>query len=151
MNLSLRPMSRTDLDTYREEGTRSYIEELIRSGMPEDRAQANAESTMADSFADGVPIGGNEVFDVVDGDEVVGLLWLGPQSPGTWYVMDIEIREEFRGRGYGRATMLLAEDVARGHGATHLGLNVFGHNPNARALYESLGYETQAVRMRKPL
>ena len=32
--------------------------------------------------------------------------------------MDIEIRE---------------------HGAAHLGLNVFGHNPTARSLYESLG------------
>ena len=65
--------------------------------------------------------------------------------------MDIEIRPEFRRRGYGRAVMLLAEEVARTHGAEYLGLNVFGHNPNARALYESLGYETQAVRMRKPL
>jgi ribosomal protein S18 acetylase RimI-like enzyme len=151
MNLSLRPMSRTDLDTYREQGTQSYIEELIRSGMPEDRARENAATTMAETFEDGVPTGGNELFDVVDGDETVGLLWLGPHLPGTWYVMDIEIREKFRGRGYGRATMLLAEDVARGHGASHLGLNVFGHNPNARALYESLGYQTQAIRMRKPL
>jgi len=66
-------------------------------------------------------------------------------------VMDIEIREEFRRRGYGRATMLLAEEAARNHGATYLGLNVFGHNPNARALYESLGYESQSIRMRKPL
>ena len=75
----------------------------------------------------------------------------GPTSPETWYVMDIVVAEKHRRRGYGRATMLLAEDVARGHGATYLGLNVFGHNPNARALYESLGYETLSVRMRKSL
>ena len=47
--------------------------------------------------------------------------------------------------------MLLAEDEARGHGATELGLNVFGSNRVARHLYDSLGYETTAVQMRKPL
>jgi ribosomal protein S18 acetylase RimI-like enzyme len=151
MNLTLRPMSPDDLARYIVTGTDDYIDELVRAGMPENAARQNAAEVMAESFPEGVPSNDNEMFDVLDGDDTVGLLWLGPVSPGTWYVMDIEIREEFRRRGYGRATMLLAEEAARNHGATHLGLNVFGHNPNARALYESLGYETQNIRMRKPL
>ncbi len=56
-----------------------------------------------------------------------------------------------RGRGLGRAAMVLAEEAARSQGASELGLNVFGPNTVARRLYESLGYETTAVNMRKPL
>jgi ribosomal protein S18 acetylase RimI-like enzyme len=47
--------------------------------------------------------------------------------------------------------MLLAEELARSHGATTIGLNVFGQNHIARGLYTSLGYREQAVQMRKPL
>ena len=61
------------------------------------------------------------------------------------------IDEEFRGRGYGREAMLLAEQLARREGALTLGLNVFGHNQVARTLYSSLGYEETAVQMRKAL
>ncbi len=151
MNLTLRPMSPGDLAAYIARSTEEYVRELVRAGMREEQARANADAGIASAFPGGVPANDNEAFDVLDGEQRVGLLWLGPQSPGTWYVMDIEIRAELRSQGYGRATMLLAEDVARAHGATHLGLNVFGHNPGARALYESLGYEIQAIRMRKAL
>jgi ribosomal protein S18 acetylase RimI-like enzyme len=47
--------------------------------------------------------------------------------------------------------MVLAEREARSHGATELGLNVFGSNTVARHLYETLGYGTVAVRMSKRL
>jgi ribosomal protein S18 acetylase RimI-like enzyme len=151
MNLTLRPMSPGDLAAYIARSTEEYVRELVQAGMREEQARANADAGIASAFPGGVPANDNEAFDVLDGEQRVGMLWLGPQAPGTWYVMDIEIRAELRSQGYGRATMLLAEDVARAHGATHLGLNVFGHNPGARALYESLGYEIQAIRMRKAL
>jgi ribosomal protein S18 acetylase RimI-like enzyme len=47
--------------------------------------------------------------------------------------------------------MLLAEEQAHGAGATEIGLNVFGYNAVARGLYESLGYETTSLQMRKEL
>ena len=45
--------------------------------------------------------------------------------------------------------MLAAEEFARSRGAHKIGLNVFGHNPRAISLYQSLGYSTVAMRMRK--
>ncbi|WP_166848130.1 GNAT family N-acetyltransferase [Isoptericola sp. BMS4] len=47
--------------------------------------------------------------------------------------------------------MILGEEYARARGARSLGLNVFGFNTAARALYESLGFETAAVTMHKRL
>ena len=88
-----------------------------------------------------------------DGGTVVGVLWIGPFAGGSdaWWVWDVEIDEQHRGAGHGRAAMQLAEEEAARHGAATLGLNVFGYNTAARALYESLGYETTAVQMRKPV
>jgi ribosomal protein S18 acetylase RimI-like enzyme len=60
-------------------------------------------------------------------------------------------RGPFRGRGFGRAAMVLAEQEARRGGARRLGLNVFGTNTVARSLYESLGYEITELQMSKEL
>jgi ribosomal protein S18 acetylase RimI-like enzyme len=65
------------------------------------------------------------------------------------WVFEIEIEPAFRGHGYGRAAMRLAEAEARSRGMTSLGLNVHGQNTVARSLYESLGYEVTAVQMKK--
>jgi ribosomal protein S18 acetylase RimI-like enzyme len=67
------------------------------------------------------------------------------------WVYDVEIAEGFRGRGYGRAAMLLAEDEARARGMTSLGLNVHGQNRVARSLYEDIGYQLTTLQMKKPL
>jgi hypothetical protein len=44
-----------------------------------------------------------------------------------------------------------AAEAARERGATHLGLNVFGDNTGAIALYQALGYTVTAQRMILPL
>jgi len=69
----------------------------------------------------------------------------------SWWVWDVVIDPEHRGQGYGRAAMQLAETYAHARGARTLGLSVFGFNSAARGLYESLGYETTSVKMRKHL
>jgi len=84
----------------------------------------------------------------------VGHLWIALKSPnvagGAW-IFDIEVLPEQRGKGYGRALLAAAERETRRHGVTALGLNVFGPNTVARRLYESAGYETTTLQMRKDL
>ena len=67
------------------------------------------------------------------------------------WVYNIEVDPAFRGRGYGRAAMILAEEEARSRGMTSLGLNVHGQNTVARSMYDSLGYGVTALQMKKPL
>ena len=93
-------------------------------------------------------------MNVVADKEAVGTLWMGRPFSGdsnTWFVFDIEIAEDSRGRGFGRAAMEAAEEWTREHGGTRVALNVFGPNVIARSLYESLGYEVQAISMFKEL
>jgi ribosomal protein S18 acetylase RimI-like enzyme len=132
-----------------------YIEQRIASGENPDEARRIAGLQTKEHFPDGRPAPGQLLYRVLDDEaSAVGSLWIGPRTPENaeaYWVWDVEIDEAARGNGFGRAAMVLAEEAARAEGATELGLNVFGHNTVARSLYESMGYQTAAVNMRKRL
>jgi ribosomal protein S18 acetylase RimI-like enzyme len=150
----LRPATDDELSRLIADQMEPYVQDRITAGEHPDEARRKAEEQIGALFPGGRPAPGQLVFMIVDDGAVVGSLWIGPHTPEqrqAFWVWNIEIAEAHRGRGIGRGAMLLAEEVARDHGATDLGLNVFGPNRVARRLYESLGYETMAVHMRKPL
>ena len=131
----------------------AFVAELVATGIDPDIAEAKARATEADSFPDGRPAASHHVFALVEGGQPVGHLWiaLDPDATDSWWVFDVEVDEQARGRGLGRRLMELAEvEVAR-LGGTSIGLSVFGANGRARRLYESLGYEPTSIRMRKQL
>jgi ribosomal protein S18 acetylase RimI-like enzyme len=55
----------------------------------------------------------------------------------------------FRRRGYGSAILAAAEGLAAHEGWTSLGLNVFGDNEGAIALYRRNGYDVSLMSMHK--
>jgi len=67
-------------------------------------------------------------------------IFLGLDWSGIGWVNSVEVRPEHRGRGYGRAAMLVGEQKTLAGGNSLLGLNVIGHNTTAIGLYEKLGY-----------
>jgi ribosomal protein S18 acetylase RimI-like enzyme len=86
--------------------------------------------------------------------ERVGELWLAErevQLRRVLWVYEVRVRERYRGRGFARAAMELAELEAKRRGLSHVALNVFGGNDPARGLYRSLGYSEDAVSMSKPV
>lgn len=159
MALTLQPMDSHRFATWILSSQRDYAASLVSTGESPEEAAAHAQRSSDESFPDGAPLPNHHVFDVVsDGITgkagVVGYLWIGPMSDGaldTWWIWDIQINEEHRGKGLGRATMTLAEDAVTGFGGSSIGLNVFRYNTPAIHLYESLGYETRSQRMFKPL
>ena len=154
MNASLVPATDADVAEYLIDARESYCANLIAAGVPASVSTRTADETFSQSFPGGRPAAGHQVFRVEHGGEKAGLLWIGPQSttePQRWWVFDIVIARALRGQGLGRQAMLLAENEARSQGSVELGLNVFGHNTVAVALYQSLGYEMTSMRMRKPL
>ncbi|MFE0173214.1 GNAT family N-acetyltransferase [Streptomyces sp. NPDC059002] len=155
MPVTLRHLDVQLFPAWLERSRDEYAKDLVTMGQtPEDAHRAASES-MARCFPSGAPRPGHAVFDVVDdAGEAVGYLWIGPDTSdddGAWWVWDVTIDADKRGRGFGRAAMVLGEEYARTQGAHTLGLNVFGFNTGARGLYESLGYETTTIKMRKAL
>ena len=116
----------------------TYIQERINAGDTREEATASADLAIERSFPGGSPRRGQMVGRVVYGGEHVGDLWIGPfgSDPSRWWVWDIVIDEPKRGRGFGRKTMILAEELATAHGATSIGLNVFARNA-VRAVFTS--------------
>jgi ribosomal-protein-alanine acetyltransferase len=71
---------------------------------------------------------------------------LAPRNSGEGDIQTLAVAPEARRHGLGRTlvTALLAEAASRG--AHEVFLEVRADNPNARALYDSLGFEQIAVR-----
>lgn len=67
------------------------------------------------------------------------------------YVVELYVSHAFRRQGVGRTLMEAAEAWALEHGLHRIALNVAAHNTAARNLYESLGYQVDALRMSKSL
>jgi len=82
---------------------------------------------------------------ILDGDSPVGyavlcfgygLEWLGRDA----FVDEFYLREEYRGRGWGKKSMTFLEDAALGLGVRTLHLEVMEGNNAALHLYETIGF-----------
>jgi ribosomal protein S18 acetylase RimI-like enzyme len=67
------------------------------------------------------------------------------------YILDLFVTEIYRGQGLGYRLMAQAEEWAREHNLTSIGLSVAKHNSSALGLYEKLGYKTETLRLCKNL
>jgi ribosomal protein S18 acetylase RimI-like enzyme len=92
----------------------------------------------------------NYVFDVIHNQAPVGVVWL-KQDASDWYIFDIDIEESRRGSGLGRKTMLAIEAHVKNLGGSSIGLSVFAFNEIAIKLYESEGYQTIRLAMKKDI
>jgi GNAT superfamily N-acetyltransferase len=132
-----------------------YAEDMVEdAGLSPERASAKAAEDTERLFPGGTPSAEQLVFVIEADGETVGDLWLAERDD-SWqrclFIFDIHVDESQRGKGYGRAAMLFAEEEARRRGFDSVALNVFGRNNVARNLYQSLGYEENAVAMSKKL
>ena len=151
--IKFEPFPPSALSEWLKETLVQYIAERVAAGDSLAEAEVNANSSIQRLFPNGSPAHGQLVGRLVSSKQIIGYLWIGMATadPERWWVWDVMIDEELRGKGYGRQAMLLAEQLARREGALTIGLNVFGHNQVARNLYLSLGYEETAIQMRKVL
>lgn len=82
---------------------------------------------------------------ILDGESPAGyavlcfgysLEWLGRDA----FVDEFFLREDYRGRGWGKTTMVFLEDAARELGVKALHLEVMDGNHAALRLYEAIGF-----------
>jgi len=155
VSVQLRPMGEDEfavwLPLMRDEYAQAMIDD---GGFEPDGAAAKAAADVEHLFPGGRPSTRQLVFVIEADGEPVGDLWLAERDDTRQpclFVYDIRLEDAARGRGYGKAAMLLAEEEARRRGLDRVALNVFGRNKVARRLYLSLGYEENAVAMSKTL
>lgn len=89
-------------------------------------------------------------------DQLAGVLFLTPSGcpaypcPAEWaYIRRLGVAPRFRGRGIGRRLVEMAIQQARTNGEQHLGLHTSTIMPDARHVYEQLGFSV--VRELEPI
>lgn len=135
----LAPMEPADFEGYLAYGTEEYAAAREKAGETRERAQEVAREQMRTLLLHGVDTRGQHFFCGTVRGERVGVLWLSTERPMA-FVYDVEVDAEHRRRGYGAGLMRAGALWARGQDAPALGLNVFGYNLAAKALYDRLGY-----------
>jgi len=157
VDIRLRAVGSGEYDAFVQAARAEYAADIAaNSGRAPEEGRAKAEADIGALLPEGAETPGQHLEVIVDAetDEPVGRLWFaerGEEGERHIYLYAIEIDEEYRGRGAGRAAMLAFEDEVRSLGYDSVTLNVFGGNTRARGLYESLGYTEIAVEMRKSL
>ena len=138
-DLELRPMTQGEFDGFLAVMADDYAGELAAAGMTPEAAAERSRQQMGELIPAGLESPDMLFFTAWVGDEPVGRLWLSTQGAMA-FVYDVEVLPGQRRKGYGAAIMNAGALWAREHGHPALGLNVFAHNPSARALYDKLGY-----------
>jgi ribosomal protein S18 acetylase RimI-like enzyme len=155
--VDLVPMSAAAYRDYVEVAVSGYAEENVASGRwPRDGALARSRADFEESLPQGLSTPDNYLFEIRDADAgvTVGFLCFAVREKHglrTAFVFDIEVKQEFRRRGYASAALKELEPIVRGLGLSGIGLHVFGKNAAAQALYGKLGYAITGVNMLKPL
>jgi ribosomal protein S18 acetylase RimI-like enzyme len=148
-------MTEEQYSAYRSSSDEAYAMSIASSGsMPLEEAREKSRDDFARLLPDGLESEGHRFWTAYDGDAEVGMLWvhLRPSSEGlTAFGYDFEVPEALRRSGYGRAIMVAATEELRALGVVSVGLNVFGDNLGAQALYEQMGFEVTSIQMRKLL
>lgn len=154
--IELRDMTEKEYTSFRKQSLEDYKKDKMRAnGYTEEEALQISK----DSFLHFLPEGfySKDNFLLMLEDEknnIVGHLWYciqGAENNRKSYICDILIYEEFRGKGFGKSSMLALEEHVKKKGILHIGLHVFGFNDIAISLYRSLGYEVTDLNMEKKL
>jgi ribosomal protein S18 acetylase RimI-like enzyme len=155
MTTVLRPLRDEEFDAWRARSQAAYAFDLASNGgLEAERAAAKAEADYTALLPDRLETPGHAVYAVEHEGADAGSLWLAERTSDTGpglFVYELYVDDGKRGRGIGRAAMLLAEEEARQRGIGSITLNVMGGNERARGLYRSLAYREVAVFMEKKL
>jgi GNAT superfamily N-acetyltransferase len=137
--LELRPMSQDEYTAFTAGEVEGFAEELASAGMDPQAALQRSRTMFAELLPEGLETPGMGFYVAETAGGAVGDLWLSTAETMA-FVYNIVVRPDQRRKGYGAGIMNAAALLCRDLGRPVLGLNVFAHNPSARALYDKLGY-----------
>jgi ribosomal protein S18 acetylase RimI-like enzyme len=154
-NLELRALREVEYPAWLVLELDEYARDISENGdTPFEAARRKAEMDMAEILPEGLATPRHWIYVLEVDGAPAGRLWLAEREIDgrrAMFIFDIHLDEAFRGRGFGRAAMLLAEREALARDIHRIELNVFGANTVARGLYRSLAYVERSVRMAKDL
>jgi GNAT superfamily N-acetyltransferase len=142
--VTVRPMTADEIAAYFSDAVQTFADESMAAdpSLTREAALVNSREVHERILPQGVDTPGHDFLVALDAaaGRRIGITWLFHEELAA-FVYDVEVDEAERAKGYGRALMNAAAEHVRGLGMEVLGLNVFGHNHVAHALYDALGYD----------
>jgi len=149
------PMTHDEFERYYEALIPDYAAENVRAGYwSEEEALEKSRQQITSLLSQALQTPNHYIYSLFDGEQKIGMIWLRvdlerPVKDG--FIFDVQIENEFRGKGYGKQIMALIEEKARELGVQRMGLRVFAYNDVAKNLYEKVGYRYSSYNMLKDL
>ncbi|MEV6026571.1 GNAT family N-acetyltransferase [Streptomyces sp. NPDC052036] len=140
--VTARPMTEAEYPEWLASEKTGYIADIVRSGAlsPEEAAR-KSDRDFADLIPEGLATPDHTFLVLEAAGEQIGTGWLKHgYLPGVTYGYSLHIREQHRGKGYGRAAMAVGEQATLAGGDSALLFTVWGGNEVAMNLYTSTGY-----------
>lgn len=154
-DVQLQPMDEKDFEIWIKKTIEDYAKNLGKSGVVDkEKSKEAAKTEFERLLKDGFRTENNTFYNILDTVEKikVGTFWIfyrEDRKPKQCFIADIKIFEDHQRQGYGRATMLQCENLAKANGAKKIRLHVFGFNTPAVSLYTQLGYQSISIQMEK--
>ncbi|MBQ2694937.1 MAG: GNAT family N-acetyltransferase [Clostridia bacterium] len=144
--ISFKRMNSDEFRVYSKWSVKAYAEHLIKSGDERFRFKAlrAAKSEFRDVFPEGADSANNYIYIVVnEKNEKIGVIGYqkSPFEENAAFVTENVIKEEYRGKGYGKSAFVKLQEDAREKGFSKMVLNVFTHTPVSYAMYEKNGFK----------
>lgn len=153
--IELRPMTEDRFERFIDDGIEHYAHSIFDAGGFETIETARLASLEEHKrlLPQGLQSPGHRLwsaFDAADPTQEVGLLWV-QERPNHGFIYDIAVDPAHQRKGYGTHILRGAAAEMRFIGREALWLNVFGHNADARRLYEREGYAVNEEIVRIPV
>ncbi|MFT5880709.1 MAG: ribosomal protein S18 acetylase RimI-like enzyme [Moritella sp.] len=148
MTTSLIKMTEAIFTEYCQSAIPSYAKENIDAGRWKEAGAIERSREDHDRLLpEGIKTKNNHLFEIKENnnDQIVGHLWIAIDeqlNQKSAFIYDIEIYEMFRRKGLAKSVLRNAEEFVMEAGIYSIGLHVFSHNKEAKALYSGLDYKT---------
>lgn len=144
--IQLIKMNNNEFKIFAKWSVKNYAENLIKSGDEKFRLKAMkaAKSEFHDIFPEGADSKDNYLYIVMNNDNVkIGVIGYqkSPFEENAAFVTENVIKEEYRGKGYGKSAFIRIQEDAREKGFGKMVLNVFKHTPISYSMYEKNGFK----------
>lgn len=144
--ISFKRMNNDEFRVYSKWSAKTYANHLIKSGDEIFRFKAlrAAKSEFRDVFPNDADSADNYIYIVVnENGEKIGVIGYqkSPFEENAAFVTENVIKEEFRGKGYGKSAFIKLQEDAREKGFSKMVLNVFKHTPVSYSMYEKNGFK----------
>ncbi len=150
--VKLAPIQQEDFERFLEHEIGAYANAHVKNGnwAPEG-ALEKSRKEFESLLPDGINSKHQYLWSILDEDDnKIGVLWVQVKDQ-KGFIYDLIIDEAFRGKGYGKQSLMAMDEKLKAMNVESVALHVFGDNVTAQELYKKMGFEITGIHLRKQL